>query len=142
MFLSGLLAGTGGGRIAGRYVTGNWKVHALPIGVGVGFLALLFDGYWNPSPARWDVLLLIILAVGGVYWGLHDVFQQREQAKLNQLFFPEKTVEMLYQDLLVRVQFDRSVADRLVQFEQRRAPFAQRKQWIVTAIQRWERDNR
>jgi hypothetical protein len=49
---------------------------------------------------------------------------------------------MLYQDLLRKVRFNGSAADRLIDFERKREPGASRLKLIQSAIERWERDNR
>lgn len=46
-----------------------------------------------------------------------------------------------YDDLLSRVLWDRATADRLIEFERKRAPTADRNELIRRAIERWIRDN-
>ncbi len=48
----------------------------------------------------------------------------------------------LYQNLLRKTQGDEKLAERLIQYEQRRNPYATREELIANAIARWERDNR
>ncbi len=48
----------------------------------------------------------------------------------------------LYEELLSKVGADHSVANRLIDFEQRKMPNGTRADWIKNAIQRWELDNR
>ena len=50
--------------------------------------------------------------------------------------------DMLYQDLLRRVRFNGSIADRLIEYERQQDPSATRLKLIQNAIERWERDNR
>ncbi len=50
--------------------------------------------------------------------------------------------DMLYQDLLRKVRFNGSAADRLIEYERRQDPQASRFKLIQNAIERWERDNR
>jgi hypothetical protein len=47
----------------------------------------------------------------------------------------------LYQDLLIKVRFDHGIADRLIEFERKKAPAADRDELIRRAIERWIRDN-
>lgn len=47
----------------------------------------------------------------------------------------------LYQDLLSKVLWDRARADRLIEFERKKAPTADRNELIKRAIERWIRDN-
>ncbi len=50
--------------------------------------------------------------------------------------------DLLYQDLLRKVRFNGSVADRLIEYERKQEPLASRLKLIQNAIERWERDNR
>jgi hypothetical protein len=50
--------------------------------------------------------------------------------------------ERLYQTLLMRVRQDRYTAERLIDFERRRAPNAPRARLIADAIERIDRDRR
>lgn len=47
-----------------------------------------------------------------------------------------------YQELLSKVRGDALTAERLIEYERRRAPSASREELIRRAIERWERDNR
>lgn len=47
----------------------------------------------------------------------------------------------LYQDLLIKVRWDEAIAERLIEFERKKAPDADRNEWIRRAIERWMRDN-
>ena len=47
-----------------------------------------------------------------------------------------------YQDLLIKVRWNRGIADRLIEFERKNAPALDRNEHIRRAIERWERDNR
>ena len=53
-----------------------------------------------------------------------------------------KSEEGLYQDLLIKVRFNNELAERLVEYERKRTPDADRKTLLENAIWRWERDNR
>jgi zinc-ribbon domain len=50
--------------------------------------------------------------------------------------------DLLYQDLLRKVRFNGSIADRLIEYERKQDPQASRLKLIQNAIERWERDNR
>jgi hypothetical protein len=50
--------------------------------------------------------------------------------------------DMLYQDLLRKVRFNGSIADRLIEYERKQDQQACRLKLIQNAIERWERDNR
>lgn len=47
----------------------------------------------------------------------------------------------LYQELLSKVDWDSAMADRLIEYERKRAPTADRNELIRRAIERWDRDN-
>lgn len=48
----------------------------------------------------------------------------------------------LYRNLLVKVNGNRGTAERLIEYERGRAPYADDEELIRNAIERWERDNR
>ena len=48
----------------------------------------------------------------------------------------------LYQDLLAMCRGDQGMAERLIEFERRKAPTADRNELIQSAMERWIRDNR
>src|SRR5215510_5513507 len=48
----------------------------------------------------------------------------------------------LFDDLLRKVGGDRSVVERLIEYEQKQSPGARRLTYIQNAIQRWEQENR
>lgn len=50
--------------------------------------------------------------------------------------------DLLYQDLLRKVRFNGSIADRLIDYERQQDPNATRSKLIQNAIERWESDNR
>ena len=50
--------------------------------------------------------------------------------------------DLLYQDLLRKVRFNGSAANRLIEYERKQDPQASRLKLIQSAIERWERDNR
>jgi len=47
----------------------------------------------------------------------------------------------LYQELLTKVRGNRAIADRLIEFERKKAPAADRNELIRRAIEGWLRDN-
>jgi len=57
-------------------------------------------------------------------------------------FFSNRRAEQLYGQLLRRTRMDRDLADRLIEFEHRRNPYAGRETLIRNALERLERDNR
>ena len=53
-----------------------------------------------------------------------------------------RSEDSLYQTLLAKARNDTELADRLIEFERKRTPYASREELIRSAIVRWERDNR
>jgi NAD-dependent SIR2 family protein deacetylase len=64
-----------------------------------------------------------------------------EQHPAEALFESALREKALYDDLLLKVGGDRSVADRLIAFERERTPTATRMTCLQNAIRRWEREN-
>ena len=48
----------------------------------------------------------------------------------------------LFDDLLLKVDGDRSTVERLIDFERQKSPHGNRMIWLENAIRRWKRDNR
>jgi hypothetical protein len=71
---------------------------------------------------------------------LHRIFNKPYSA--DEVFGDALDASILFNDLLAKVGGDRNVAERLIGFERERAPKSTRKEWISSAIQRWEKDNR
>jgi hypothetical protein len=70
----------------------------------------------------------------------HRMFNKPYSA--DEVFGDALDASILFNDLLAKVGGDRSTTERLIRFEQELAPAASRRQWIRSAIQRWEQDNR
>ncbi len=139
------------GALAGSYVAASIDPpHARRLGVGVGILALpiltLFATHWVVVNLQfimsfWVILSagLTILAGASGSW-LNDKLTQDNGWK--EKWRVRGWEDLLYQDLLRKVRFNGSVADRLIEFERSQDPQASRLRLIQSAIQRWERDNR
>ncbi len=61
---------------------------------------------------------------------------------VDELFGASINQAELMNDLIAKVRGDRSLAERLVDFERQQLPHGNRITWIRNAIERWERDNR
>ena len=70
----------------------------------------------------------------------HKFFNKPYSAE--DIFGDALDASILYNDLLQKVGGDRTIVDRLIEFEKARAPKSTRKGWIQSAIQRWDQDNR
>ena len=67
---------------------------------------------------------------------------RREPHIAEELFTGALREASLFDDLLRKVGGDRSVAERLIEFERKQKPNATRLTCIQNAIQRWEQENR
>jgi hypothetical protein len=70
---------------------------------------------------------------------IHKIFNKPYSA--DEIFGDALDASILYNDLLQKVGGERDVLERLIEFEQTRAPKSTRRGWIKSASQRWERDN-
>lgn len=144
------LAGPLGAFVGGYLCASLARQHAKFLGGVVGALSLpvsaLLTTHWAQvtltlllNPWLLGAGLLIILA--GVCGGwLYQRFSQngawREKGKVR------GWEDLLYQDLLRKVRFNGSIADRLIEYERKQEPQANRLKLIQNAIERWEKDNR
>jgi hypothetical protein len=67
---------------------------------------------------------------------------QRKPHPAEDLFLGALREASLFDDLLRKVGGDRSVAERLIEYEKKQSPGASRLTCIQSAIQRWEHENR
>lgn len=139
------------GALVGGYVcAGLTKFHPpLLGGVAAAFslpVLVLLATHWIQVTLSWLLnplviaigLLTILGGVGGAW--LHLRFSQDTGWK--EKWRVRGWEDMLYQDLLRRVRFNGSAADRLIEYERSLKPQATRLELIQQAIERWERDNR
>jgi hypothetical protein len=146
LFLAGPL-----GSLVGAYVgAGMARQHSKLLGVMVGILTLpmlmLLATHWvevTPnfllSPFALITSMLTLIAGIGGGW-LNGQFTQDSDWK--EKWRVRGWEDLLYQDLLRKVRFNGSAADRLIDYERKQDPQANRLKLIQSAIERWERDNR
>jgi hypothetical protein len=67
---------------------------------------------------------------------------RREQHPAEELFTGAMTEAILFNDLLHKVGGDRSVVERLIEYERQQRPNATRLTCLQNAINRWENENR
>jgi hypothetical protein len=67
---------------------------------------------------------------------------RREKHPAEELFTGAMREAVLFDDLLRKVGGDRSVVERLIEYEKRQSPNARRVDLLQNAITRWERENR
>jgi hypothetical protein len=146
LFLAGPL-----GSLVGAYVgAGMARQHSKLLGVVVGILTvpmlMLLATHWvevTPnfllSPFALITSMLTLIAGIGGGW-LNGQFTQDSDWK--EKWRVRGWEDLLYQDLLRKVRFNGSAADRLIDYERKQDPQANRLKLIQSAIERWERDNR
>jgi hypothetical protein len=139
------------GVVAGSYVVaGIDHHHTRWLGGVVGILTLpiliLLATHWVEVNLQFILNLWVILAglltiLAGILgsW-LHYKFSQDTVWK--ERWQVRGWEDLLYQDLLRKVRFNGSAADRLIEYERKQDPQASRLKLIQNAIERWEHDNR
>ena len=124
--------------------SGKW------LGALVGILVLpilaLYATHWVEVTSvflfsPWVIALGVLTILVGVFgtWLNHKFIQDTDWKEKWRVRGWE---DLLYQDLLRKVRFNGSTADRLIEYESKQDPQASRLKLIQNAIERWERDNR
>ncbi len=144
------LAGPGGAVVGGYVALGISRRYPKSLGAVVGVLTLpilaLYATHWvevtlsfllSPWILATGSVTILAGAMGG--W-LHYKFSQDTSWK--EKWQVRGWEDLLYQDLLRKVRFNGSAADRLIEYEHKQDPQASRLKLIQSAIERWERDNR
>jgi hypothetical protein len=67
---------------------------------------------------------------------------RREKHPAEELFTGAMREAVLFDDLLRKVGGDRSVVERLIEFEKKQSPGARRVDCLQSAVARWEQENR
>ena len=144
-----LTAGPMGALVGGFVAAGIDRKHARWLGVFVALLALpvlmILATHWV------EVSLNFLASPGVIIDGLGTILAGFIGGWMNYRFFQETGwqqkwqvrgwEDLLYQDLLRKVRFNGSIADRLIAYERSQDPQANRLKLIQNAIDRWERDN-
>ena len=122
------------------------------VGLGAAALVLLFETRWRlvttqvmlePGMLAQYALCLLLGALGGWLNGETGAAYLAGAAPQ-----PQKEVkgmsweDLMYRDLLTRVRFNRDTAERLIEYEQRLAPEADRYTLVRNAVERLDRDRR
>ena len=120
------------------------------VGLGAAALAALFETRWRlvtmqvmlePGMLAQYALCLLLGALGGWLNGETGAAYLAGAAPA-----PQKEVkgmsweDLMYRDLLTRVRFNRDTAERLIEYERRLAPEADRYTLVCNAVERLERD--
>jgi hypothetical protein len=146
LFLSGPLGTLTGGYLCAMIARQQRKL--LGGLVGTLFLPVLI----LPTTHWYEVTLTLLLTPSMLLAGGFSIIAGVGGGWLNSLFsegteWKEKWKvrgweDLLYQELLRKVRFNGSTADRLIDYERHQDPQASRLKLIQNAIERWERDNR
>jgi len=110
------------------------------VGIGIAVVILLRE--WGTALPFPGVILGWIVILTAPLGGAKVAENMLQKATFDSLFVAPPTEENLYQDLFIKAGYDHEDVKRLIEYERQRAPQATRSQWIRSAIQRWERDNR
>jgi hypothetical protein len=139
-----------------------------PVGLVLGLLAVgLLVLFFFLVPREWVAVLWTALTVIGILAGISTFLLFRSEAEPTSgrkygrtapISTPPRTVykprltaptlalpgsrEDPYRELLARVLHDRGVANRLVEYERKRAPNDSFDELCKSALLRWQRDNR
>jgi hypothetical protein len=139
------------GAFAGSYVAAAiYPKYAAWLGAVIGVLDLpvlaLFATRWvqvdiSTLLSLWAVVVAALTLLSGLFgaW-LH--YKLTLDTGWKEKWQVRGWEDLLYQDLLRKVRFNGSVAERLIEYERQQDPSASRLQLIQNAIERWERDNR
>jgi hypothetical protein len=139
------------GALVGGYVGSSLaRQHSTLLGGLVGVFTLpvlaLFSTHWvqvnlNLLISPWMLLAGLLTILAGVGGGWING-KSSGNADWKEKFQVRGWEDLLYQDLLRKVRFNGSIADRLIDYERKQDPLASRLKLIQNAIDRWERDNR
>lgn len=137
------LGAFGGGFLAIRIAKEKVVAGAALVGlVGIGIAVVILLREWGTALPFPGVILGWIVILATSLGGAKVAENMLQKVKLESLFVVPPTEENLFQDLFIKAGYDHEMAKRLIEYERQRAPQATRSQWIRSAIQRWERDNR
>ena len=145
LYLAGPLGALVGGYVCAGLARQNEKLLGGLVGVLSLFASILLATHWVRlklailfNPGILGVGLLIILA--GVCGGwLYEKYSHREEWQ--EKWRVRGWEDLLYQELLRKVRFNGSTANRLIEYERDLDPQANRLKLIQNAIERWDRDN-
>lgn len=146
LLLSGPLGAFAGGYLCAVITRQRRELLGGMIGVLTLPVSVLLTTHW--SEVRLDLLLQPVILVTAALTILAGVGGGWLNAKLadgsdwKEKWRVRGWEDLLYQDLLRKVRFNGSIADRLIEYERKQDPQASRLKLIQNAIERWYRDNR
>ena len=145
LFVGGLAAVLAGSLLANALGKSTSLAYGLAVGVLTTGVAFLLEARWhvmNLATILQPVVFLkwFVMILGGVTGSfIYGNYLVRLPAKG---FLPIQNESDLYQELLKKVRFDHSAADRLIEYERQQHPHASSMELVRTAIWHWEKDNR
>jgi hypothetical protein len=146
LFLAAPLGAAVGGFVSASLVRRNCKVMGGIIGALAIPVSLLLATHWTRVSLSflldpWIFGTCVLTIIAGVFGGwLRTAFNR--SADWQEKWKIRGWEDMLYQELLRKVRFNGSTADRLIEYERNQKPEASRLELIQNAIQRLDRDNR
>lgn len=146
LFLAAPLGAAVGGYASASLVGRNVKLMGAMIGALTIPVSLLLATHWTRVSSSflldpWILGTCLLTILAGVFGGwLRSSFTRK--SSWQEKWKIRGWEDMLYQDLLRKVRFNGSTADRLIEFERKQKPEASRLELIQNAIERLDRDNR
>jgi hypothetical protein len=144
------LAGPFGSLVGGYVAAGMARRRSLFLGGVLGTLTLpvltLLATHWVEVTlsfllSPWVLLAGLLTILAGIFGGwLNDKLLRDGDWK--EKWRVRGWEDLLYQDLLRKVRFNGSIADRMIEYERQQDPQASRLKLIQSAIERWDHDNR
>ena len=139
---SGIVAGFVGGYLAGWLSDDKHLAAAAIVGMLTILVSVIIEAFWRDLASEALLSLRVILtwiaillaALGG------GLITRNRALRVDDVLFADE--DDLYHKLMVKIGYDRALAERLIDYERRRVPNAGRAVWIQSAITRWEWDNR
>lgn len=146
LLLAGPIGSFVGGYVGAMLARQKHKTLGGTVGVLAVPISALLATHWVKVTVPWltnpwivGVGFVIVMAGIGGGW-LNQVLSRDGEWKEN--LRVRGWEDFLYQDLLRKVRFNGTAADRLIDYERKQTPQANRLKLIQSAIERWERDNR
>ncbi len=142
ILFSGIIAGLVGGFLAGWLSSERHLLAAGWVGALTMISSMIVEAFWRDLATEallnlwviltWAAILLAAMAGGWI--------TRKCSLRVDQVLFSDE--EALYHELMLKIGYDRSLAERLIALECKHTPKASRAICIRSAITRLERDNR
>ena len=139
---TGAIAGFAGGYLAGWLSNERHLFAASLVGVLTLFSSIIVEAYWRDLVSEallnlWTVLTWAAILLAAFSGGF---VSRKRSLRVDDILFGDE--EALYHELMLKIGYDPSLAERLIALERQRTPMGTRATLIWSAITRWERDNR